>query len=324
MNKSLLLALVASSVLATGAFAQSSGTDTNSPTVTTGKAGTPVITPGTSGSTETSGSSASGNMESPGSSTSQDLNVAGQNPNPNIYGGNRGNTQQDHGGNRYSQQYQNQGENAGQGMNPWAYYGGHHAMMQEMMQASMMQPGMGMVCMTPAPNAQGPGVPGSFACFPQHQTGQGMGMGMGMGSGMGQYGFNPYGRNFDDSQRYGENQRGYNPNGGNPEYNQHGQNFGSGIPYGSGRQYGVNDGMGATSPNWYYENRQRQFSRSNEDFDRERYGSSRNSNEDGRSNRYNSDTATGSMSRPNSNAGGSDYRSNDYSSQPYYDDQRSD
>lgn len=322
MHKSLLLTLVASTALATGAFAQSSSTGTDSSTTTTGQSGTSVITPDTNSATGTSGSSASGSTGTSESGSSQDSNIAGQNPNPNIYGGNRGNTQQGSGDDRYAQQYQNQEDHSGQGMNPWAYHSGHHVMMQQMMQS-----GMGMVCMTPAPSVQGPAVPGSFACFPsQHRMEQGMGHGMGMGNmgghQMGQYGFNPYGRNFDNAQRYGWNQGGYNPYDSSPGFNQYGQNFGPGS-YGYGSQYGSNDGIGATSPNWYYENRQRQFSRSNDDYDRDRYGSSSYGSNYGRSNSYDSDT-TGSMSRPGSNTGNYDYRSNDRSSPRYYDDQRDD
>jgi hypothetical protein len=173
-----------------------------------------------------------------------------------------------------------------------------------------------MTCVTPAPSAQGPGVPGSFACFPSapQQMGQ---MGFGRQQ-MGQYGYNPYDR------RSSWDQGNYQPYAGDYGYNQYGQNTGPGgygNPYSYGGQFGSN--YDATSPNWYYQNRQQQFSRSNQDYDRGRYSSRDYDTSRGydRSNQYDSDT-TGSMSRPRS--GGYDDRSNSRSSQPYYDDTRND
>jgi hypothetical protein len=147
MKNSLLLALVASTALATGAMAQSSDSSQSTTSQsTTGSTVSPDMTPDTSTSTGTTGSSASGTSGTTGTGTTgtgtaTDSNVAGQSPNPNIYGGNRGSNQSGSGDNRYAQQNQQFEGQSGPGMHPWGYPG-HHAMMREMMQQGMMQPGM--------------------------------------------------------------------------------------------------------------------------------------------------------------------------------------
>jgi len=346
MNKRLCLTLIASTAFTASAMAQSSGT--TSPADAADKLKTPTVQ-----SDNTASNSGSSNTVSPStgaseSGTTASSNPATQNPNPNIYG-NTGNPQ--YGGNngqfgggdsRFAQQNQQSYGNFGQGMAPWAYGGGGY---QAMNSAGF---GGSMVCVSPAPGSGGMmGMAGSFACYPaQQQMGQNNFGGMNGFGGMnnpgpyggqqqmGQYGFgnSPYGGysgNFDYNQnRYGWDQGYFNPYGGN------GSNFNGQYRYGSSMGFGNNDSRygygsrsgnfepGPTSPNWYYENRQRQAGRNYvPGFDSGNYGSNefdRNYNYD-RRNQFNEDV-TGSTSRP-------DRRFDDQntgSSQRYHDDRYND
>ncbi len=135
-------------------------------------------------------------------------------------------------------------------------------------------------------------------------------------------GFRRYGQNYGSG--YGQNGLWFGSG--------YGQNFGSGY----GQQYGSNMGQGgygdnrfgygerfnsggqgydnySASPNWYYENRQRQFSRNAPDYGRSGYGSYDDySRGNDRYNPYGGD-ATGSTSQPryDNQYGGSSNRYDD-------------
>jgi hypothetical protein len=333
MTNRMLLVLFASTVLASGALAQSNSTTSGSsaPNTTSGSTTTGDQNTGSSNDTTIPKATSSNTGTSDTGGTSG-TTAANQNPNPNIYG-NRGNQDSTYGsGQQYGWGQSGGRDNFAQqnppygnygGPVPWGYFGGPQAM--------SFGSGGSMTCVSPAPSPFNQGIPGSFACFPSQQQMSQMGPG-GMGWGgyggqqMGQsgFGFDPYGwnaRNYDRysgqygrfANRYGPDES-YNPQGGyNPymgmgpsgygQYGMDGRPGGYDGQYGFRGQYGTaygNEDSGQYSPNWYYANRQRQMGRnyvpgfdsdrnSMDNFDRNRGYA--------RQNQYDNET-TGSTSRP--------------------------